>query len=132
MKPRQITCLATFLAALLLARSPGSAAPTPKGARIDLTKSKPDQTNNSYNLGPTGALGWMYVESGMTEEARRTLVTTVEKGSPADGKLEVGDVILGVFGQPFTTDARRTFGLAIGRAFIASTCARNRGNSGFT
>ena len=68
----------------------------------------------------------------MTEEARRTLVTTVEKGSPADGKLEVGDVILGVFGQPFTTDARRTFGLAIGRAFIASTCARNRGNSGFT
>ena len=35
----------------------------------------------------------------MTEKSRQILVTTVEKGSPADGKLEPGDVILGVFGQ---------------------------------
>lgn len=115
MKPRH-HYLATIFTALLLASPPGFAAPTPKGAPIDLTKAKPDKTNNSYNLGPTGALGWMYVEGGMTEEARQILVTNVEKGSPADGKLEVGDVILGVFGQSFTTDARRTFGLAIGRA----------------
>jgi hypothetical protein len=119
MKPHRHSCLATFLAVLLLVGPLGFAAPKPKGALIDLTKSKPDKTNNDYNLGPTGALGWMYVESGMTEEARQILITRVEKGSPADGKLEVGDVILGVFGQPFTTDARRTFGLAIGRAEAA-------------
>lgn len=119
MKPHRHSCLATFLAVLLLVGPLGFAAPKPKGALIDLTKSKPDKTNNDYNLGPTGALGWMYVESGMTEEARQILITKVEKGSPADGKLEVDDVILGVFGQPFTTDARRTFGLAIGRAEAA-------------
>lgn len=119
MKPHRHSCLATFLAVLLLVGPLGFAAPKPKGAPIDLTKAKPDKTNNDYNLGPTGALGWMYVESGMTEEARQILITKVEKGSPADGKLEVGDVILGVFGQPFTTDARRTFGLAIGRAEAA-------------
>ena len=26
---------------------------------IDLTKTTPSNTGNSYNLGPTGALGWM-------------------------------------------------------------------------
>jgi Family of unknown function (DUF6288)/HEAT repeats len=117
MKPRLHSYLAPFLAALLFGHTPGWAAP--KGGPIDLTKTKPDKTNNDYNLGPTGALGWMYVESGMTEAARQILITKVEKGSPADGKLQEGDVILGVFGQPFTADARRTFGLAIGRAEAA-------------
>ncbi len=111
--------LATFLAALMLASPPGLAAPKPKEGPIDLTKSKPEKTGNDYNLGPTGALGWMYVEGGMTEEARQILITKIEKGSPAEAKLQEGDVILGVFGQPFTTDARRTFGLAIGRAEAA-------------
>ena len=112
--------LSTLVVSLMLSSSHGLAAPK-KGpdAPIDLTKAKPDKTSNDYNLGPTGSQGWMYVEGGMTEESRQILITTVEKGSPADGKLEVGDVILGVFGQPFTTDARRTFGLAIGRAEAA-------------
>jgi len=82
----------------------------------DLTKATPARTDNSYNLGPTGALGWMYVEAGMTVKSRQILITAVEKGSPADGVLEVGDVILGVFGKPFTEDARRSFGRAIGEA----------------
>jgi HEAT repeat protein len=82
----------------------------------DLTKATPAKTDNSYNLGPTGALGWMYVEAGMTVKSRQILITAVEKGSPADGVLEVGDVILGVFGKPFTEDARRSFGRAIGEA----------------
>ena len=85
-------------------------------APIDLTRTTPAKTDNSYNLGPTGALGWMHVEGSMTVEARQILITAVEKGSPADGKLEVGDVILGVFGKPFTEDARKSFGWAIGRA----------------
>jgi hypothetical protein len=87
----------------------------PPGAP-DLTKTTPAKTDNSYNLGPTGALGWMYVDGGMTVKSRQILITAVEKGSPADGVLELGDVILGVFGKPFTEDARKSFGWAIGEA----------------
>ena len=79
---------------------------------MDLTKDAPAKTDNSYNLGPTGATGWMHVEKAMTEKSRQILITAIDKGSPADGKLETGDVILGVLGKPFTTDARRTFGSA--------------------
>ncbi len=95
----------------------GVAAPVGKGSGgIDLTMTKPEKTTNDYNLGPTGARGWMVVEGGMTEGSRQILITAVESGSPAEGLLVVGDVILGVFGKPFSTDARRTFGLAIGQA----------------
>ncbi|MBL7223214.1 MAG: hypothetical protein ISS72_05125 [Candidatus Brocadiae bacterium] len=85
-------------------------------APVDLTQTTPAKTKNSYNLGPTGALGWMYVEAGMTVKAHQILITVVEKGSPAEGKLDVGDVILGAFGKPFAQDARKSFGWAIGRA----------------
>lgn len=85
-------------------------------AALDLTKDTPADTKNSYNLGPTGALGWMQVEAGMTENSRQILITAVEKGSPAEGKLEVGDVVLGVFGKPFADDARKGMGRAIGQA----------------
>jgi len=101
------------------ATEPGREEPKANGAPTgtpDLTKTTPAKTNNSYNLGPTGALGWMYVEGGMTAKARQILITAVEKGSPADGVLEVGDVILGVFGKRFTEDARKSFGWAIGEA----------------
>ena len=50
-----------------------TAAPT------DLTQTTPAKTKNSYNLGPTGALGWMYVEGGMTVKARQILIAAVEK-----------------------------------------------------
>jgi len=101
------------LAVVLLAGATGALF---AGAPVDLTKTTPAKTNNSYNLGPTGALGWMYVEGGMTVKARQILITSVEKGSPAAGVLDIGDVILGVFGKPFAQDARKGFGLAIGRA----------------
>jgi len=108
----RVYCLATALAAALLAGEMPEAAAAP----IDLTKDKPAKTTNGYNLGPTGALGWLHVEGGMTVKARQVLVTAVEAGSPADGLLEVGDVILGTFGKGFSQDARKAFGLAIGRA----------------
>ncbi len=114
---RLATCFCSGLVALggvlLLVFEPADAATTPA---IDLTKETPAKTDNSYNLGPTGALGWMHVEAGMTENSRQILITAVENGSPAAGKLEVGDVILGVFGKRFTEDARRVFGRAIGQA----------------
>ncbi len=92
------------LLALVLGLMPTHAAAAPPAAIPDLTKTTPAKTDNSYNLGPTGALGWMYVEAGMTVKARQILVTAVEKGSPADGVLEVGDVILGVGGNHLTND----------------------------
>jgi len=101
-----------FVAAFLVSGAPVVAAAAPP----DLTETTPAKTDKIYNLGPTGALGWMYVEGGMTRESRQILITAVEKGSPADGVLEVGDVILGVFGKPFTEDARKSFGRAIGEA----------------
>lgn len=110
-----------FMALLLGSIQNLCAAETAKEAAVnDLTKSTPAKTDNSYNLGPSGALGWMQVDKGMTLESRQILVTAVDKGSPADGTLEVGDVILGVFGKPFTEDARRRFGNAIGEAESAA------------
>ena len=100
---------------LLTTDSRSNAAP--KGAPPpDLTKTTLEkaQTAKDYNLGPTGARGWMHVDGGMTVTARQILVTAVDAGSPADGKLEAGDVILGVFGKPFSEDARKSFGRAIG------------------
>ncbi len=110
---RMLSHLTLFgiLALLILTRGHAVAAPP-----VDLTKETLIKTDNSYNLGPTGALGWMHVEGGMTENSRQILVTAVEKGSPAAGMLEVGDVILGVYGKLFAEDARKVFGRAIGLA----------------
>jgi HEAT repeat protein len=106
----------TALALVLICSGSQVFAAKAAGEPADLTKEPPTDTKKSYNLGPTGALGWMHVEKAMTEKSRQILVTAVEAGSPAAGKLEVGDVILGVFGQPFAEDARKCFGRAIGQA----------------
>lgn len=117
----RLLAIAAVMLALLCVSPLAQAAKAP-AAVPDLTKETPTKTTNSYNLGPTGALGWMFVEAGMTEKSRQILVTAVEKDSPADGKLATGDVILGVFGQPFADDARKCFGLAIGRAETEAAC----------
>lgn len=96
---------------------------TEKGKRELKKHPIPDFTNggkkndkHDWNLGPTGARGWMWGMRLQTDCARQILITEVEKGSPADGILEVGDVILGVDGKPFNSDARITFGKAITKA----------------
>jgi hypothetical protein len=68
---------------------------------------------HDWNLGPTGLRGAMWVWSMVTTEARQILVTKVDKGSPAAGLVQVDDVILGVGGAKFTSDARVAFGNAI-------------------
>ncbi|RMG02430.1 MAG: acetylesterase [Planctomycetota bacterium] len=68
---------------------------------------------HDWNLGPTGARGWMYCDKLVTTDARQILITKVEPGSPADGVLAEGDVILGVGGKPFSVDPRMEFGKAI-------------------
>ena len=81
----------------------------------DLTKgdTKPPLSSHDWNLGPTGLRGWMYSHKLETSEARQIYITKVDKGSPADGKLEIGDVILGVQGKNFSYDPRVEFGKAV-------------------
>ena len=85
----------------------------------------------TYNLGPTGLRGWMYLRRGsgttygqdgtMTDEDRQILVTVAS--APANAVLAVDDLILGVgWGSGtdplpmFTSDARKAFGAAITEA----------------
>ncbi len=76
---------------------------------------KPDATHD-WNLGPTGARGWMWGMQLQTDLARQILITQVDAGSPADGILKPGDVILGIGDEPFASDARIAFGRAITEA----------------
>jgi hypothetical protein len=82
-------------------RGPREKPPVP-----DFTRGGKADENHDWNLGPTGARGWVFGWKGNTAEARQILVTAVAKGSPADGVLSNGDVILGAGGQPFAGDAR--------------------------
>ena len=92
----------------------GMAAPPP--AVPDLTQGGKKDAKHDWTLGPTGARGWIWGRGLETTEARQILVTRVERGSPADGVLDVDDVILGVGGKPFESDARKAFGAAITEA----------------
>ena len=76
----------------------------------------PDGATHDWNLGPTGARGWMFSRKLETSEARQIYVTRVEKNSPAGGLLLEGDVILGVSGKAFSFDPRTELGKAIGVA----------------
>ena len=89
----------------------------------------------TYNLGPTGMRGSIY-NSGDGSDAvgqegiisalsRQILVTVVGPNTPAAGVLAVDDVILGACAGSgavpmFTSDARKSFGWAIGDAEKAS------------
>mgnify|MGYP002621913404 CR=1 FL=1 len=103
---------------LMLLAVLGLAAPLAVAEKLpipDFTKggTVPEQAAKDWNLGATGARGWMYFHNLETSEARQISITAVDKGSPADGVLEVGDVILGVGGKPFSEDARTAFGKAL-------------------
>lgn len=81
----------------------------------DFTKGEPipEGATHTWNLGPTGARGWMHGDQLVTTQARQIRITEVAKGSPADGVLNVGDVILGVEGQTFQQDPRIELGRAV-------------------
>ncbi len=94
---------------------PSQAAPP------DLTAGGVPGDTRDFNLGPTGARGWAYHVSKDTSESRQILVTAIEAGSPADGLLAEGDVILGADGLGtapvnFIADARKSLATAIADA----------------
>ncbi|MCC6409346.1 MAG: HEAT repeat domain-containing protein [Planctomycetes bacterium] len=99
-------CALAFAAALAFAQS----------SVPDLTRGGAPDDAHDWNLGPTGARGWIAGRGCETLDARQILITQVERGSPADGVLEVGDVLVGLDGEAFAFDARRAFGAAITRA----------------
>ena len=107
-------CLGALAIALALAgHTMAAATKTPVS---DLTKGgKPDQTHD-WTLGPTGARGWVWNWHGQTTDARQILVTAAASGSPADGVLRKGDVLVGVDGKPFADDARIRLAWAVTEA----------------
>ena len=112
-----IKSLTTFVFAVLLAMPADLSAARPKGdpANPDFTKGEsiPEGFKHDWNLGATGARGWMFSDKLVTTDARQIKITKVVKSSPADGVLAVGDVILGVGGKPFSYDPRTEFGKAL-------------------
>jgi hypothetical protein len=94
------------------------AAPKKTIENVDLTKGSgvPAGANHDWTLGATGARGWMYSEKLVTSEARQIAITKVDKSSPAEGVLAVGDVILGIGGKEFSYDPRTEFGKALTEA----------------
>lgn len=81
----------------------------------DFTKGDviPAGATHDWNLGATGARGWMYSNNMVTTTARQIAITKVDQGSPADGILAIGDVILGVSGKAFSHDPRTELGKAL-------------------
>ena len=129
--PLPLRPLFTALALALLLAMP-STVKAVTALKIDLTVgtnlSTLDRTY-TYNLGATGLRGW--IDNGWPETPAQDgytafapyqiLVTVVGAGTPASGILAVDDVILGASAGSgavplFTSDARKSLGLAIGAA----------------
>ena len=112
-----VTLAALGLLSILPTRSEAARSRSPM-AKPDFTRGDPipKGATHDWNLGPTGVRGWIYSNKMETSEARQIYVTEVEAGSPADGLLQTGDVILGIAGQPFAYDPRTELGKAIGAA----------------
>ena len=87
----------------------------------DFTKGDaiPAKATHDWNLGPTGLRGWMFCDKMVTSDARQIAVTRVDPGSPADGRIAAGDVLLGAGGKPFAIDPRTELGRAISAAETA-------------
>jgi hypothetical protein len=112
---RSRSVIASLFVAVILSVSCALAAPQGKMVLPDLTDGGeiPAGAEHDWTLGATGARGWMFSDKLETSDARQIAITKVEAGSPAEGVLAVGDVLLGVGGKAFTDDPRTEFGKAL-------------------
>ena len=132
---RTVATLVTL--GLLLCTQPtwGRGAKAPK-VEPDYTRGGvPARTDCPWNLGPTGAFGNIWGTGGYepTRDARMIQIHSVATGTPADGVLQAGDVILGVISphtngsrKPvarFTSDCRH----ALAEAITEAETKKNRG-----
>jgi len=118
-KTTALVLLITIISLSLCVPCGYAAKAKPLPSPPDLTKGEIPDAVHDWTLGPTGARGWIWttkISKGASRDARQILVTKVDKGSPADGKLLVGDVILGINGRNFASDARKAFANAITEA----------------
>ena len=115
-RKRHFLALIPALFCMMLLDCP--AAPRQIMAKPDFTKGDPipQGADHDWTLGASGARGWMFSNKLETTEARQIAITRVIKDSPADGALDVGDVILGVSGKPFSHDPRVEFARALTHA----------------
>jgi HEAT repeat protein len=93
----------------------------------DLTKGEPAGEPGKYGeriwpLGPTGMYGHMV---GGPNAGDQIEVSTIAAGSPAEGKLKWGDVIIGVAGKKFV--AGQHLGMTLGKAIIEAEREENNG-----
>jgi hypothetical protein len=113
---KKLTLLFCAVVAALSVPFSVEAAPAGGGITLpDFTKGDPipSGAGHDWNLGATGARGWMYCEKMGTTDARQIAVTSVDAGSPADGILVRGDVLLGAGGNLFSFDPRTELGRAL-------------------
>mgnify|MGYP005843081821 CR=1 FL=1 len=91
------------------------AGPRIKLTNPDFTKGEtiPKGAQHDWNLGATGARGWMFSDKMETSSARQIAITSVAPASPAAAVLNKGDVILGIDGKKFSYDPRTEFGKAL-------------------
>ena len=117
----RLVSLATALVPLAGGQLLAAQSPTPPDLKVSNTVDR----KLTYNLGATGLRGWIYtkpaayldsVQGRTTTASRQILVTHVGAKSPADGVMQVNDVILGAGGKPFTDDARKSLAVAIQEA----------------
>ncbi|MFC5051089.1 DUF6288 domain-containing protein [Rubritalea spongiae] len=71
---------------------------------------------HDWNLGATGAHGWVYCEKGGSAKSRQVLITKIAENSPASQQLAVDDIIIGLNGADFENDARISLAKAITEA----------------
>jgi len=118
-------CRLTTLLVAITAFSGAQLRAEPPATPPDLTKSTAVDRKGTYNLGATGMRGWIYtkpanyldsLQGRTTLASRQILVTHVGAKSPANGVMQVDDVILGVDGKPFSDDARKSIAAAIQQA----------------
>ncbi len=121
----QLSSIFSIFTSAILSVSALGAEPIPIP---DFTKGAPmpEKLKHDTNLGATGARGWIYSDKMVTSDARQILITKVDAGSPADGILAQGDVILGVDGKPFSYDPRTEFGKALTAAEISGKLSLTR------
>jgi hypothetical protein len=75
-----------LLAATLVSNVPAANPDFTRGDQI------PEGANHDWTLGKTGARGWIFSDKPVRTDARQIAVTNVEKGSPVDEVLAIGDV----------------------------------------
>ncbi len=108
---------------------PRSVLVEPSDIRPDFTSEDPtilsdEDISYAQNLGATGLRGWMFGSTRVGHQtgtrnlarAHQIYITHVDAGSPADGIMQEGDVILGIGDVPFEENARRVLGEALTRA----------------